>query len=830
MAKIPFEVSARAARLIGRENVSSVEGAITELVKNTYDADATSCLLLLVPAYNSIPKIIETETFSNLNEYIQESLKSFYKKTKEGYELNNLDEIQTSKLIKELNEIVNMWIIDNGHGMSIDNIKQNWMVIGTDNKESSSKSPKRRVVNGAKGIGRFALDRLGNKCDLFSSSNNSFIHWKANWSDFEGKGKVLGDVQAELNQLNGTNLNELFSKYKIDALIPASEPSEKEDIKAIDFSTGTAICISFMRDRWTEKSIKTLRRTLSSLIPPKEQKDFNIYLRDARTIEEADDWIERDIPDECDYSITATVDKNGEVLIDIGRYEFDVSQITPTFFTFPKMKENGFTKKDINNSSFSYKKSLAELLKLGDRDVLDDYMSIGPFSLTLYFFKLKIPTKDNLKRFPYKNYDPKGRAEWLSNSGGIRLYRDNFRVRPYGEPETHAFDWLLLGQRVASNPAQVTRIGGWRVAPQSIAGTINISKDTNPLLGDQSNREGIANPAAFSLFTNILKSLINEFERDRSTIFHYLDQAYKLDHPEEETKKKGRTAATKARSSGGAGISAEQVLDMAQTIEINEAEKKELKDDNQMLRALATLGTVLVSFSHELKQIQAGMNNRTLRMNGALNKVIDEEKLKQVSHGLNPYNMLERWQREDSKVSHWVDFALSSIKSRKRRRRLIDLNQYLDGLASHWQSYLIDKKTTLSLKKSIEGDISIMAHEIDFDSVFFNLIVNSVEVFTNPKSPWNGPRNIDIEVQGFSQGYVTIEYRDTGPGISKSFKRPEDIFIYGESTKNGDNDDGGTGIGMWILKNIIDDYKGKVIIKNTDNEGFHLRIDLPMAV
>lgn len=39
MAKIPFNVSARTARLIGRENVENTEGALIELVKNCYDAD-----------------------------------------------------------------------------------------------------------------------------------------------------------------------------------------------------------------------------------------------------------------------------------------------------------------------------------------------------------------------------------------------------------------------------------------------------------------------------------------------------------------------------------------------------------------------------------------------------------------------------------------------------------------------------------------------------------------------------------------------------------------------------------------------------------------------
>ncbi|MDF4204352.1 ATP-binding protein [Maribacter sp. SA7] len=46
MTKIAFKVSARAGKLLGRENFSNPEGAIIELVKNSYDADAKNCLVL----------------------------------------------------------------------------------------------------------------------------------------------------------------------------------------------------------------------------------------------------------------------------------------------------------------------------------------------------------------------------------------------------------------------------------------------------------------------------------------------------------------------------------------------------------------------------------------------------------------------------------------------------------------------------------------------------------------------------------------------------------------------------------------------------------------
>ena len=46
MSEIPFSVSARTARLIGQENFTNAEGAVLELVKNSYDADAKVCIVV----------------------------------------------------------------------------------------------------------------------------------------------------------------------------------------------------------------------------------------------------------------------------------------------------------------------------------------------------------------------------------------------------------------------------------------------------------------------------------------------------------------------------------------------------------------------------------------------------------------------------------------------------------------------------------------------------------------------------------------------------------------------------------------------------------------
>ena len=86
MAKIPFTVLARTAQLIGHQNFSTPEGAVIELVKNCYDADAKNAIIL----------------FDNLDA-----------------DPNNHS----------------LYIIDNGIGMDDEIIRKFWMMIGTDNKE-----------------------------------------------------------------------------------------------------------------------------------------------------------------------------------------------------------------------------------------------------------------------------------------------------------------------------------------------------------------------------------------------------------------------------------------------------------------------------------------------------------------------------------------------------------------------------------------------------------------------------------------------------------------------------------------------------------------------
>lgn len=78
---------------------------------------------------------------------------------------------------------------------------------------------------------------------------------------------------------------------------------------------------------------------------------------------------------------------------------------------------------------------------------------------------------------------------------GVRIYRDDFRVRPYGEPSGKG-DWLDIGYRKAQSPGGISQ-GGWRISPAQLIGAISISRQNNEILNDQANREGIVENDAF---------------------------------------------------------------------------------------------------------------------------------------------------------------------------------------------------------------------------------------------------------------------------------------------------------------------------------------------
>lgn len=199
-----FDVST--FRLIGRDLITDRITALFELVKNCYDANATE---------------VEV-SFENV-----------------GIDAGTADKSRGRITIK-----------DNGFGMSFEDIRDKWMVIGTSNKRKNPISPApffRRCV-GEKGIGRFAVDKLGDKVNIITKRSNSdgWLNVEIDWNLYYNQANDDGGIQL---------FTDIENRYEY---IPSSNTEE----------SGTTLIIENVREIWSEDDVKRFIREASKIVSP----------------------------------------------------------------------------------------------------------------------------------------------------------------------------------------------------------------------------------------------------------------------------------------------------------------------------------------------------------------------------------------------------------------------------------------------------------------------------------------------------------------------------------------------------------------------------------
>lgn len=186
-------------RLLGRDLITDRVTAVFELVKNSYDANATNVSV------------------------------DFFNVTKSSVDRK-------------------ITISDNGVGMSFSDISDKWMVVGTNNKRVNKFSPppfNRRMV-GEKGIGRFAVDKLGANLLIRTKQKgtNQWLNVSINWNEYEQK--------AQESQV--TLFTDIDNPYHFEL------GSEEEH--------GTQLQITLVNELWTKADIERLFKELSKIVSP----------------------------------------------------------------------------------------------------------------------------------------------------------------------------------------------------------------------------------------------------------------------------------------------------------------------------------------------------------------------------------------------------------------------------------------------------------------------------------------------------------------------------------------------------------------------------------
>ena len=784
MAKIPFKVSARTARLIGRENIASSKGAIIELVKNAYDADSTLCIVY----------------------FSSDSL----------------------------------YIIDAGEGMTQDVIVNHWMTIGTNNKENDYFTKTGRVKAGAKGIGRFALDKLGTRCEMITKFNknvhkdfsedgkettNNAYHWNVNWDDFEGEFKTIDKVEADLIGYEDLVLKE-YIKDNI------QNKNIQEIIDTIDFNNGTILKIFNLRDNWEEYYIEQLYSDLEVLIPPKEQSNFKLYLFSENDINKYGEVL-GSICDDYDYKLIAKADENQNVQIKIFRNEYDLETINPQLFDREFFQEAPYTKNYFEKGFWEINTTFSQLIPGYKNIDKDNILSqIGTFDFTFYFMKRAYSTPD-LEKFYYNKFNSNERKDWLNKFGGIKIFRDEFRVRPYGEIKDSAFDWLRLGTRKTTSPAPTSHpSGSWKVEPDNVAGAINISRISNLSFQDKSSREGLQENEIFKVFQSIILKIIAKFEEDRAKIARQMLLFYDninidaKNHKQAEELAKRILEKNSRQNSDSSGSSNEEDSEkviLAQSLRDKDEEIEKLEDEQKMLRGMASSGIVVASFAHELGNLKDILSARVDDLKKLFLDKAPESLYIQTPKFLNPYVLLEEMKAQDNKLQNWLNFSLASAKKDKRKRKKIYVKNYLASIESSWHTILMNRHISLDIEYNSSEDIDMRVFEIDLDSIFNNLIVNSIDSFMLQKN--NPSRQIEIK-QTENDKELIFDYFDNGIGLSADIMNHQDIFepLYTTKRNRHTGEEIGTGLGMWLVKTIMKEYDGSAKLLYPKNCGFGIRL------
>ena len=632
MAQVSFNVDAYTAKLIGRENVSKLDGAVIELIKNTYDADASVCIL-------------------------------YY-------------DDQTDIL----------YLADNGVGMTRDVIIKYWMTIGSSSKRNTYITHSGRIQTGAKGIGRFALDRIADKCEMITGTKESSdrIIWSVDWSQFEGN-HIITEITADINYTNVSYA---------DFLEGCSNKEVLELVKKQWKSNGTIFKLTNLREQWNENLVHHIKENLTSLIPYELREIYKMYCFDNKTsLYNAEVFSTVDAYS-CDYKIEYEVGKDStgqKVHYKIWRNEFD----------FGSREEEILSKIDLLSEQIFFHGQPIEKDCLFRNIVADTDNSIGYFKGVLYFSKINTTKKDR-KRFYQK--DISGRQDVRDTFGGLKIYRDGFRVRPYGDPASSSYDWLQLARRKNVSPAGIgNKNGNWRVSADQMFGSIFISR-MNISLPDQSNREGIVETEEFQLLKEFTIKMIEELEQDRQYVCRKLAVLYENEHKTEEIEKNIREKAEQSKKEElGRERSSQReedlvpreseeekksnhnnqvdAVDAQKVIDAKDEQIEELENELKMLRALATTGIVTNTYIHEFKTLTHKLNMKIAMAKEAIEKYND---ISEAKYYIDQADTIRE------AFTSWFQVTIESVKNDKRRRK-VNITKVVSSLVESWNQTLASK-------------------------------------------------------------------------------------------------------------------------------------------
>lgn len=749
-----FVVAARTILELGAELISSDGIALYELIKNAYDAGSKRATIritntLRYSVLRNMRQRIDAaiadrdlrggDPAAHLQRLRGEILAQVDPSALRDMRTQFLDRLQDAGTLETLRLALQdafdtcNWIevVDTGEGMSLENLTLVYLTIGTRSRLAEPAADGRRYVGG-KGLGRLSAMRLGHRLEVVTTRAGEprRNELTIDWSRFTHSSDAL--------------LDEIEIRPELGA--EKADPAEQ----------GTTIRISGLQADWDLGRVQRL-------VNGQFDRLFDPFGRAARfPLAMTVNGVPVPVP-VFDRRILTEAQAKAEV-----RYFTD----PPRFVADLDYIVHGRTKQVVWDAD--------DILGItsGDEVSSEAMRTVGAFSAHFHWFN-----RQKLKSIDGFGDRNKVRGEVNDWANGLMMYRDGFRVNPYGAPDD---DWLSIDAKALGS-------SGYKVNRKQLIGAVNISAVGNPYLVDQTNREGLRNNEERQLVVVLLQKLITEefrnflnaVEREikKSTHLSVKDTTQYLDSVSKRVKTALRQISGQVSSD-----SLEDIGFLTETFEELEERLRTARDaittaerEQRDLVNLAGIGLLVEIVSHELGRVA----RRTLEL-------IAETDRSQV-----PRNVAATFESVESQmliIRRRLDLLDPLSPSGRNRREVFDLKALVEQVLESHQAQFDRFGVQCSLEAQGER-LSVKAVKGMIVQVLENLLDNAVFWLRQRQrmDPGFQPAiRVEIDIDS-----LELRITDNGPGIAPA--RAEEVFRPFVSSKPPGE---GKGLGLYIAKEI----------------------------
>jgi signal transduction histidine kinase/anti-sigma regulatory factor (Ser/Thr protein kinase) len=756
---VRFSVNAGIIARLGEELVARQETALAELVKNAYDADATTVDVIFLNAGQS------------------------------GGSLS---------------------IEDNGNGMNREDLIRGFMRISTPDKLLNPRSPLfNRQRAGRKGVGRFAAQRLGQHLRLTTQTQSgaSALELELDWREYTPENDLI-TVGAKLREV----------------------PKVREK--------GTTLLITSLNDPWSDAKVERACRYVFDLLQPSHvgAESPHDSFSTSQTPSGGDETPSRNelkLPVESENPAVLSADpvadpgfvprflwegQEGELnIVDENTMLLDHRVATIS----ARIENDGQAVFRIDAPRLSLSEELHLLPPKISEGGVKQYMHLAGVRLSANYFILDKEYVPNLMLSRVKEY--------LSRHGGIRLYRNGFRVKPYGESPD---DWLALDASSSRRSVLVPHQN------KNFFGFVSINDVEGKRFNETLSREGlIENPAFDELRDFAYQVLVQAALR----VGAVRGRKGKTNDPKPSTQERLRNLAKRvqdpafsatsnsstATEDKGASPNGEQssktsndpvVEELNSIADAHETEREELLKELGMMRVLASLGVLIGQFTHEIRHDLVALAS-------------DVTSLARSQLPSNLQSIAERMRTNLDGLRTFAAYFDRTLSDNARRERLsLDLRVVLGRFqtaikrraeAQHLVIDCIPRGSDLTTRPM---------HPSEWTSVLLNLFTNAEKAIRRA----DVPGRILISTSRLNDSIV-LDFSDNGIGIPpEHYDRVFDAFF----TTSRQSDVGsaefdqsqGMGLGLTIVRDIITSIEGKISVVNPPvGYATCFRIEIPAA-